>query len=237
MMTKLNLAVKAFRGHMVQEGKLDIQVRLEYDMAFQTNNNRGTVWNQEDFKALYPRVDSWDDHYGVHCGATKQCNTVCHNGEAFKYIVVKRAHLDPYIDEHAHDDSREETGNQLVDEINFWQKYANTEYGDLFCPMLKAFTSKSDHVAPCSDTAFENVIIISQRAMYTGDAEEMCDLAESLNDEEGYYGDDSETRYEKLEEFSDMMGWRDVLYNPGNSGVIFDYAANCYKAVFIDYAL
>ena len=41
----------------------------------------------------------------------------------------------------------------------------------------------------------------------------------------------------QLKDMAKRMEWRDVEWNPGNSGVIFDYAQGCYKAVFIDYAL
>jgi hypothetical protein len=58
-----------------------------------------------------------------------------------------------------------------------------------------------------------------------------------MNREHGYHGESATARYAKLEEFSESQNWRDAMYNPGNSGVIFDYSKNCYKAVFIDYAL
>jgi hypothetical protein len=61
--------------------------------------------------------------------------------------------------------------------------------------------------------------------------------AEELNMASGFRGEEAHDRYEKLKALSDSQNWRDALRNPGNSGVIFDYSRNCYKAVFIDYAL
>ena len=50
-------------------------------------------------------------------------------------------------------------------------------------------------------------------------------------------GENAKTRYEKMKKFAEHFEMWDVLHNSGNSGVIFDYAKNCYKAVSIDYAL
>lgn len=82
-----------------------------------------------------------------------------------------------------------------------------------------------------------NIIIIAQKAVYVDDARGACRYAEELNNANGLNGEDRTTRYEKLKTMSREQGWRDAMHNPGNSGVIFDYSKNCYKAVFIDYAL
>lgn len=58
-----------------------------------------------------------------------------------------------------------------------------------------------------------------------------------MNNREGYTGENAADRYNKLKALSQKQGWRDAMFNGGNSGVIFDYSTGCYKAVFIDYAL
>lgn len=228
---KMNKFNKALQSYLASEKKHDFEAMLEWGLAFNTNNQRGKVYNQEELKDLYNRI-------GQHQGASKCTHINNHNGDEFKYIVIKRSRRNGYMpnvkQEHA-----DCTGNQIIDEINCWEKYAsNEEVSDLLCPILKFFKSKSDKVTSTSERMQDNNIIISQKAIATGDASEMCDLAETINYQEGYYADDDAyTRYDKLKELSDSMGWRDVLFNDGNSGVIFDYANNCYKAVFIDYAL
>lgn len=228
---KMNKFSKALQAHLASEKKHDFETMLEWEIACNTNNQRGKVYNQEELKDLYNRM-------GQHQGASKCTHTSNHNGDEFKYIVIKRSRRGGYMPD-VKQEHKDCTGNQIIDEVNCWEKYANNEeVADLLCPILKYFKSKSDKVTSTSEKMQDNNIIISQKAIATGDASEMCDLAEDMNYEEGYYTDeDAYTRYDKLKNLSDMMGWRDVLYNVGNSGVIFDYANNCYKAVFIDYAL
>jgi len=154
------------------------------------------------------------------------------NGEDFKYIVVKR------FKKHGHIFNGYGTGNQLIDEINCWEEYSDKPGADFLCPILKYFTSKSDKVPPTSETMLENVVIIAQKAVDVGDAYSFCWEAERLNNIHGYIGTDSDERYRQLEKFAkEDNDWWDCMGNPGNSGVIFDYNQNCYKAVFIDYAL
>jgi hypothetical protein len=73
--------------------------------------------------------------------------------------------------------------------------------------------------------------------VYVSDAYYSCRKAAELNRENGYRGESAEIRFAKLKALSESQNWRDAIHNPGNSGVIFDYSRNCYKAVFIDYAL
>lgn len=230
--SRKNPAVKAIQAVMAANKKYDAAVLTEWELACNTNKNRGHVYSQNEVKTLYSR-DSWD---GEH-GATKTCHITSHTGDSFQYIVVKRHQTGGYIDEHAEDPNSPLTGNQLIDEINCWLQYEDKAESDLLCPILKYFTSKSDKVSAVSEKMQENVVIIAQRAVYVSRAKNACYQAEQLNDANGLTGEDADTRYEKMSAFSKRQGWRDALYNGGNSGVIFDYAQNCYKAVFIDYAL
>lgn len=223
-MAKINNSVKAFKNFMAKQKNVSDHLKTEYEIAFQTNNNRGHVYNQSELKELYNR-DSWNGN----TGATKVTHMTCHDGIDFEFIVVKRFKEYGWI--------RRDIGNQLVREIQFWQKYANTEYADLLCPMLKFFTSKSDKVNEFSEKMKDNVIIISQKAIFVSSAQTCCNKAEELNEQYGYDGDSSWYRYELLKDFSNKNEWEDCMNNPGNSGVIFDYNSNCFKAVFIDYAL
>ena len=230
--TGKNITAKALQAQMAKAKKHSARSLLEWEMACNTNSKRGHVYNQEELNDLYSR-DSWDS---CKHGATKTCHLKSHEGRKFKYIVVKRHQTNGYIPD-AHRERAKITGNQLIDEINCWLEYMETETADLLCPILKYFTSKSDKVTAISETMQENVVIIAQKAVFVGDAEDACKEAQRLNEVEGYNGEGWRTRYTKLEALSDSKKWRDAMYNGGNSGVIFDYSKNCYKAVFIDYAL
>ena len=212
---KKNATTKAFSAMICKAN------RKEWEMAFNTNAKRGKVWNQYDFHAEFSR-DRGDGY-----GATKTVHVL-------EYIVVKRHQTGGYLPELR---NRQATGNQLIDEINCWLEFVDSPESDLLCPVLKYFTSKSDQVSATSETMQRNVVIIAQRALYVGNAERMCDKAEELNARHGYHGESASVRYDKLEALSNSKNWRDALHNRGNSGVIFDYAKHCYKAVFIDYAL
>lgn len=233
MTSRQNPMVKAIQSVMAKEKKFDESVKLEWELSCNTNKNRGHVYSQDEVKALYSR-DSWDGERG----ASKTCHLTSHTGEAFQYIVIKRHQTGGYIDEHAENPDTPQTGNQLIDEIDCWLNFQDKVESDLLCPILKYFTSKSDKVSAISEKMQDNVIIISQKAVYVGRAKYVCAQAEQLNEVNGYKnGEDADSRYEKMKAFSRRQGWRDALHNGGNSGVIFDYSKNCYKAVFIDYAL
>lgn len=230
-MAKKNATAKALQATMAKDKKRSNRALLEWEMACNTNNKRGHVYDQHEILKLYAR-DSWECEHG----ASKTVHLENHFGRGFKYIVVKRHKTGGYIP-NVHGEHAKCTGNQLLDEIACWQEFAETEYSDLLCPILKYFTSKSDKVEATSETMQHNVIIIAQKAVYVSDASGACRKAEKLNAENGYKGESANARYEKLAKMSEKQGWRDAMFNGGNSGVIFDYNANCYKAVFIDYAL
>ena len=229
--TRKNASVKALQAHMAKAKKHSENALIEWELACNTNKERGNVPTQSEICENY-------DRYGENSeGCSKAVHFHNHiNGNKFEYIVVKRHKKHGYIPDVCGEHEKC-TGNQLIDEINCWLEFAETEYADLLCPIMRYFTSKSDKVTATSSTMLNNVVIIAQKAIKTGDAQRMCRLAERLNDEYGFIGEDAVTRYEKLENLSNMQGWRDALWNGGNSGVIFDYDKGCYKAVFIDYAL
>lgn len=225
----MNIYNKSVKSFLAKEKKVNARALFEYDLAFQNNANRGKVYNQADINRLYGR-DDWE----AEKGATKTTHLDAHDGKPFRYIVVKRHQTNGYLPERR---NKWATGNQLIDEINCWLRFAQHDEADLLCPILKYYTSKSDRVKATSETMQENVVIVAQRAVKTGNAYRMCEKAEEMNREHGYKGESADRRYRKLEALSESQNWRDVLRNPGNSGVIFDYSKNCYKAVFIDYAL
>lgn len=212
---KKNESVKAYTKWLSKHN------RTEWAIACNTNPNRDKVYDQWELLNMFDR-NRGDGH-----GATKTVHVLEH-------IVVKRHQRGGYIPEIRNGHG---TGNQLIDEAKCYERYAMLPESDLLCPVLKYYTSKSDKVSATSETMQHNVLIVAQKAVKIGDADYACRKAEQLNREHGYHGENARSRYAKLESFSRSQNWRDALYNGGNSGVIFDYAKNCYKAVFIDYAL
>lgn len=210
-----NESVKAFSKWLSKN------FRTEWEMAFNTNPNRGNVVDQNELLKMF-------DRYGDNADG---CSKAVH---LLRYIVVKRHQRGGYIPEIRNEYG---TGNQLIDEINCYKRYNDKPEADLLCPIFKYFTSKSDKVEATSETMQHNVVIIAQKAVYVSDAWSCCKKAEMLNAENGFKGEDRYDRLEKMEALSESQNWRDAMRNPGNSGVIFDYSKNCYKAVFIDYAL
>lgn len=227
--TRKNATTKAIQSAMAKAKKNSPQALIEWELSCNTNNARGHIYDQHELFRLY-------DQHGQACGASKATHTECHNGNPFQYIVIKRHKRGGYMP-NVHGEHAKCTGNQLVDEINCWLEFAERPESDYLCPILKYFTSKSDKVASTSKTMVNNVIIISQKAVYVDDARGACECAEKLNAKNGFKVTPASIRYNELKAFSTQQGWRDAMYNGGNSGVIFDYAKNCFKAVFIDYAL
>ena len=232
--TRKNLSVKALQSIIAKEKKENANIKYEWELSCNTNVNRGRVISQQEIHETYERGD-YNRYNSKEHGATKTCHLHNgENGEEFKYIVVKRHMIDGYLPELRNGKS---TGNQLIDEINCWVEFAERTESDLLCPIMKYFTSKSDKVASKSEKMQHNVVIISQKALFVADAKTCCRKAEALNHANGLQGDNADTRFAKLVKLSKAQNWRDALFNGGNSGVIFDYHQNCYKAVFIDYAL
>lgn len=235
--SRKNLTVKALQSMLAKNKKNNDSITYEWEIACNTNVNRGNVYSQEHIINNYSRSAGWYEDYG--------CSKICHlkneNGEDFNYIVIKRSLENcwmPTVSREIENGLKAKcTGNQLLDEINCWLEFENTENADLLCPILKYFTSKSDKVTATSEKMQNNIIIIAQKAIYVNTAKYACLKAQSLNEANGLNGEDADARYKKLSALSRKQGWRDAMNNSGNSGVIFDYNKNCYKAVFIDYAL
>jgi hypothetical protein len=228
--TRKNHSVKALQTAMSHAATQELPLaRFEHNLACYTAKDDPSRpgrhnFSQEEIAEMFSRKE------GGHCGATKRTHTEC-DGDEFEFIVVKRYKW------HGHEFWGEGCGNQLIDEIECWNRLAETPDADYLCPILKYFTAKSDKCKPLSDKMKERVIIIAQKAVYVDNLKGACLEAEMRNRQEGYNGTPARVRMRELEDLADKMGWRDVQWNAGNSGVIFDYSQNCYKAVFIDYAL
>lgn len=232
-------SVKALKSFMAKEKKISRRTFIEWQMAFNTNGDTdrkggfdlpNKVWNQDELLKLF-------DRYGENSkGCSKAVHFHNHEGDPFKYIVVGRLQNYAYIPD-AEDEHEKCSGNQILDQIQCWKELAVTPDGDMLCPLLKWFTSKSDKVSATSNTMQRNIFYIAQKAVYVNNAENCCVKAAEMNRENGFHGESAVQRLSKMKVLSNKMGWRDAIHNRGNSGVIFDYAQNCYKAVFIDYAL
>ena len=226
MATKnLTASVKAMINEMSTLKNTSNSIMHEYRIA--STNTRIGVIGQAELKAMY-------DRYGESSGCSKAThlhNVV--NGDAFHYIVVKRMkkHCIKWLKNQAHA------------EIEMFDICYQNNDTDCICPIVKSYETKSDHNNPESDKAYENIIIIAQKAVYVSNAKNACIKAEELNAIEterhiDYTNcEDAGTRYKKLEAWSNKYDMNDCLSNGGNTGVIYDYAKHCYKAVFIDYAL
>lgn len=229
--TRKNLSVKALQSEMAKAKKHSTRALYEWEVACNTNYQRGRVPTAEELRDEYAR-----DSFKCEHGASKTVHLQASNGRDFKYIVLKRHRTNGYIP-NVHHEHGKCTGNQLLDEINCWLEFAEKPEADLLCPILRYYTSKSDKVTATAEKMQHNIIIIAQKAVFVGNASNACKKAERLNAENGYHGESANERYAKLEKLSQKQHWRDAMFNGGNSGVIFDYHAGCYKAVFIDYAL
>lgn len=230
---KRNAQVNALSAHWVElknSAPKNSKYFIQWEQAF--NSKPATdkepdrvVWGQKYF------MDNYSRRFGGHCGATKRTHTHHPDGWELELFVVKRYKW------HGWDAIGEGSGNQMIDEIDCWERLADTDEADLLCPILKWFKVRSDKCAPLTEKAKDRVVIIAQKAVYVSDMVDACNHAERLNRENGFHGKSSRRRVEELKNMANRHHWRDVEFNPGNSGVIFDYNLNCYKAVFIDYAL
>ena len=206
-----NSAVKAFRSFLCKENK------TEYGIAFQDNPNRKGYTTGDELRNKYVRLDEYDCSEN---GASKHAYIL-------DYIVIKRQLINGW-------DGR---GNQLELEIKFYLEHKNDKFSDVLCPVLRYGLHRGDRISTTSEKYYNQTYIVSQRALKVGSALYCCRLAEMMNQQEGYKGENAIDRYEKFKEFAKEFNLYDVLNNGGNSGVIFDYNKNCYKAVCIDYAL
>ena len=206
-----NQSVKAFRSFLCKANK------KEYGLAFQDNPNRKGYTTGEELRTEYFRKSCWD---AEEYGASKHAYLL-------DYIVIKRQL----------DGGWTGRGNQLEAEIKFYLEHKTDKYADIICPVLRYGLHRGDRVESTSEKYFDQTYIVSQKAVVIGNAKYCCNMAEKMNNENGYKGESADDRYNKFKEFAKTFDLWDVLNNGGNSGVIFDYAKGCYKAVCIDYAL
>ena len=223
-MIKITENVKAMISEMNKRKDDNANVMYEYRIA--STNTRIGVIGQKELKRDYPR-------HGDASGASKTCHLNSVNGAPFEYICIKRMST-----WYSHN-----LGNQAVDEIRRYEQLFETEAIDYICPIIKGYTTKSDHNDKNGDKGIDNVVIVAQKAVFIGNLKRCCDKAEQLNNDacftpiEQSNCETSEQRYEKLANWANSEGLWDCVGNGGNSGVIYDYAKKCYKAVFVDYAL
>lgn len=229
MICTKNATVKALQSHLVGMKKVDERAAREWAMTF---NTKGPTMEEPCRPKVYGQTEAKRDfnRYGQHCGASKAVHTIDCNGEAFKYICIKRIKRGAWLPD-------EGSGNQLHDEVEAWERFANTAEADYLCPCLKSFETKSDHNNPRTLKALDNIVVIAQKAEDVCVLSEACRKAEAMNKRDGYNFVSARVREAEMVDFAAKMGWWDVRNNGGNSGIIFDFAKNQWKAVFIDYAL
>ena len=189
--------------------------RLEWEIAVNTNNQRGKVYTQTELLEMFP-ADNGDAN-----GASKTCYILDN-------IVIKRQKPN----------CNKMFGNQVGAEIDCFIN-ANEKLRDVLCPILSYFKVKSDKVTDKDAKAYEKYLIISQKAIFIGYFEECCEKAFKMNEEEGYYNIYN-SWYDMLNRLSDILNDNNINDwegHPCNSGIIFDYENNCYKPVLIDYGL
>lgn len=223
-MIRINASIKAMISEMSERKATESNIMYEYRIA--STNTRIGVIGQAELKRDYARS-------GDASGASKATHLYSKNGDAFEYIVIKRMSRWYNTD----------LGNQCDGEIRKYEQLFGTEAEDFICPIVKAYTTKSNHNSPKGRKGIDNIVIVAQRAVYISNLYNACVKAEAMNNAETarhinlFECEDADTRFNRLKAWADSEGMWDCVRNPGNSGVIYDYARKCYKAVFIDYAL
>ena len=189
--------------------------RYEWEIAINTNNQRGKVYGQEELLKMFPA------NGGDASGASKTCYIL-------DMIVIKRQS----------NNYRNCFGNQVAQEIEAFIN-ASDELKNVFCPILSYYKCKSDKVTSDSQKAMNKYVVISQKATDIDDFYNCCEIAFNKNIQEGH-----KNRYNSPDEMynrlSDILTDNDIHDwdgHPYNSGVIFDYEKKCYKPVLIDYGL
>lgn len=189
--------------------------RYEWELAINTNNQRGKVYNQEELLQMFP-ANNGDAH-----GASKTCYVL-------DKIVIKRQKTN------CHKCFR----NQVAQEINCFLN-ANEDLKEILCPILSYFKVKSDKVNDEDEKAYLKYMVISQKAVYIDDFKTCCYKAFEMNNNKGHYNKfiDANTMYKQLGRILINNNIHDWEGHDGNSGVIFDYEKGYYKPVLIDYGL
>lgn len=235
--------VEALRAHVLAKAKKgDRTAMFEYNMAFCTNGkdpsrthvDGSLKYNmpQKELDPKFPRDIFLADAHG----ASKL--VYWHDWETgmrFNDLVVKVERTDK--------DAVDSWGweIQCKSELKAWETLAKTPDADLLCPILKCFEPKSDH--PGLKKSRLRMMLITQKAEFTGSLEQCLQEAYDRNTVNHCFGAESKSeRRQRIESLCNRMGWRDIIGEGmggghRNSGVIYDYHDNCYKAVIIDYAL
>ena len=232
-----NEAMKAFTNYVNDKKEMSKANFAQWEMFCNTKpattkEPYRKVWGQGELIKLYRKLEKELAWFEKHEGASKITFTKFPNG-----IGLDGVDIPDFVVKILKRDAWMARGNQIVREINCFEELLRTGKDDCVCPIYKYFTCKSDKVNEYSEKVVEKCMIIAQKATDIGDARTACKKAEELNRKNGYRGESAEARYEKMDALAKEMHWWDAMKNPGNSGVIFDRYRNCYKAVFIDYAL
>lgn len=191
--------------------------RYEWELAINTNNQRGKVYTQEELLKMFP-AEEGDAH-----GASKTCYVL-------EKIVIKRQKTNCYKGFYK--------SNQVANEINTFIN-ATEELKNVLCPILSYFKVKSDKVNDEDNKAYSKYIMISQKAIIIDDFKNCCYKAFKLNQQNNFRNIyiNAEEMYRELERVLNKNGIDDWYGHDGNSGVIFDYENGYYKPVLIDYGL
>lgn len=250
MRARKNELTTSIKNMIKKARKNNKKAAFEFGLCYNSNTRTQHVYDAWEIRQMYPRdYDEYSSAY-VHCGYSKK--TFCCIPDQDKkvaigdvdryveseYIVVKRMNMPARswwtgkLEEKLVDGK-----NQLVEEIRTWEYFCEREESDYLCPILRWGFQQGDKVTPADHAVCDSVYIIAYKASFVGNLKKACRWAEDMNNDKGYFGETAEERFEKIEAFSEHMGWWDATDNSGNSGVIFDPVKNCYKAVIIDYAL
>lgn len=208
--------IQAFKAHL---SKTD---SIQWGLAFNSNPQRDGYTSGADLRAAFPRKSSSElGCYGDNRGATKHGYQ---DGELF----ILRYMLDGAQFRH----------NQFIAQIKLYQRVKDTPDAEYFAPIFRFGMARGDKNAEYSPRMLEELYIVTQCAKYKGDVAYCINKAHELNIDGGFYEAQlPQVRYSKMLEICAKYGLRDVVDHPDNSGVIFDYSENCYKAVILDYGL
>lgn len=206
-------SVKAFKSML---NKTNHQ---EWGIAFNSNPKRKDYYNGEYIRNTFFRISQNDASYGNNRGATK-------NAHLLNHLCILRYMLDGV---------NFGNGNQMINQIEMYKKATDAEK-DIFAPIFRYGMQRGDKATAFSDSMLNELYIVTQKAVDKGDLYRMCQRAEELNRQHNCWtGKHADVRYNEIMDILRKYRIRDVDGHDDNSGVIFDYAMNCYKAVVLDY--
>ena len=135
---KYDESVKAFRKYL---NGVDKQ---EYGIAFQDNPQRAGYYTGEALRFDYPRKSA-----DTNCGASKFAYILNH-------IVIKRYLKNGWVGR----------GNQIADEVAFYEAHKNDEWTDCICPMFRYGLHRGDKVESTTKAYLDECYIVAQKAMF-----------------------------------------------------------------------